>query len=184
MHVIATKQLRDVKIIEPASYEDPRGFFMESYNSREFQAAGISLAFIQDNQSLSKEAGIIRGLHYQLEPKAQTKLVRVLTGAIFDVAVDLRRGSSTFGHWTGVVLSESNRRQLLIPKGFAHGFCTLVPNTQVFYKTDEYYTPECDRGIAWDDDFIGIDWPVRNPMLSLKDRDLPKLDEAEINFTI
>jgi dTDP-4-dehydrorhamnose 3,5-epimerase len=182
MQIIATKQLRDVLIIEPASYEDPRGFFMESYNSREFQEAGIQIAFVQDNHSLSKEAGVLRGLHYQLEPKAQTKLVRVLTGAIFDVAVDLRQSSPTFGHWTGVVLSESNRRQLLIPKGFAHGFCTLVPNTQVFYKVDEYYSPQHDRGIAWDDDFIGIDWPITKPILSYKDRDLPTLELAEINF--
>jgi dTDP-4-dehydrorhamnose 3,5-epimerase len=150
---------------------------MESYNRRAFREVGITLEFVQDNHSLSEAAGIIRGLHYQSEPMAQNKLVRVLTGAIYDVAVDIRPDSPTFGHWVGVVLSEENKRQLFVPKGFAHGFCTLVPNTQVLYKVDQYYSPEHDRGILWNDPDLGIDWPVRNPKLSEKDKNLPLLRE-------
>ncbi|RXT04505.1 dTDP-4-dehydrorhamnose 3,5-epimerase [Ammoniphilus sp. CFH 90114] len=181
MNIIQTK-FEGVVIIEPAVFGDNRGFFMESYNGAKFTQAGLDFNFIQDNQSLSVETGTIRGLHYQLNPKAQTKLVRVLTGAIYDVAVDIREHSPTFGQWVGVILSEDNKRQLLVPKGFAHGFCTLVPNTQVFYKVDEYYSPENDRGILWNDPAIGIDWPSSNPVLSDKDSKLPLLKDAEINF--
>lgn len=171
-----------VVVIEPTVFEDSRGFFMESYNAQAFKNAGIDMLFVQDNHSLSCDAGVIRGLHYQLEPKSQTKLVRVVAGAIFDVVVDIRKSSSTFGQWYGVILSESNKRQLLVPKGFAHGFCTLVDQTQVVYKVDEYYSPEHDRGIVWNDAAIGIDWPVNNPILSAKDEKHPVLKEAEINF--
>jgi dTDP-4-dehydrorhamnose 3,5-epimerase len=150
---------------------------MESYNRRAFREVGITLEFVQDNHSLSEAAGIVRGLHYQSEPMAQNKLVRVLAGAIYDVAVDIRPDSPTFGHWVGVVLTEENKRQLFVPKGFAHGFCTLVPNTQVLYKVDQYYSPEHDRGILWNDPDLGIDWPVRNPKLSEKDKNLPLLRE-------
>lgn len=136
--------LKDVYIIEPVLHGDHRGFFMESYNEDRLKEQGISYNFIQDNHSLSAEAGVIRGLHYQLHPKAQSKLVRVISGAIYDVILDIRKNSPTFGQWVGVILSEYNHRQLLVPKGFAHGFCTLVPNTQVFYKVDEYYSPEHD----------------------------------------
>lgn len=146
------------------------------------QKAGVSFQFIQDNQSLSAEVGVLRGLHYQLNPKAQTKLIRVLSGVIYDVILDIRRNSPTFGQWAEVILSEYNKRQLLVPKGFAHGFCTLVPNTQVLYKVDEYYSPENDRGILWNDPALGIDWPVSSPVLSDKDRRHPLLKDAELNF--
>lgn len=169
-------------ILEPVVHGDHRGFFMESYNERIMQQLGVKYDFVQDNQSLSVEPGILRGLHYQLNPKSQTKLVRVLTGAIYDVILDIRRSSPTFGQWVGVILSEYNKRQLLVPKGFAHGFCTLIPNTQVLYKVDEYYSPENDRGILWNDPALAIDWPVSEPLLSDKDGRHPTLIEAELNF--
>lgn len=179
---IQQTRLSGVSILEPKVFLDPRGFFMESYNQAKLSELGLSYNFIQDNHSLSVEAGVLRGLHYQLNPKAQTKLVRVLRGAIYDVVVDIRKDSSTFGQWIGVILSESNKRQLLVPKGFAHGFCTLVPNTEVLYKVDEYYSPENDRGILWNDPALGIDWPVSNPILSEKDQKHPLLKDADINF--
>lgn len=175
-------KLQGASIIEPIVHGDSRGFFMESYNEAIFQEHGILQTFIQDNQSLSAESGVLRGLHYQLNPKAQTKLIRVLSGAIYDVIVDIRRNSPTFGQWVGVILSEHNHRQLLVPRGFAHGFCTLVPNTQVFYKVDEYYSPENDRGILWNDPALGIDWPTSSPILSDKDQRHPLLKDAELNF--
>lgn len=175
-------KLTDALVLEPVVHGDHRGFFMESYNDSLFKQHGITYNFIQDNQSLSAEAGVLRGLHYQLNPKAQTKLIRVLTGAIYDVIVDIRKTSPTFGQWVGVILSEHNHRQLLVPKGFAHGFCTLVPNTQVLYKVDEYYSPENDRGILWNDPALGIDWPTSNPILSDKDQQHPLLKDAEMNF--
>ncbi|KQX51924.1 dTDP-4-dehydrorhamnose 3,5-epimerase [Paenibacillus sp. Root444D2] len=181
MNIISTK-LEGLYIVEPDVYGDNRGFFMESYSSAKFVEHGIDFLFVQDNHSLSVETGVLRGLHYQLNPKAQTKLVRVVTGAIYDVAVDIRKGSSTFGQWVGVILSEANKRQLLVPQGFAHGFCTIVPNTQVLYKVDEYYSPEHDRGILWSDPAIGIDWPNSKPILSDKDQKHPLLKDAEINF--
>ena len=171
--------LQNVYILEPAVFHDKRGFFMESYNKRILEQLGIHVNFIQDNHSFSKNAGIIRGLHYQLNPKEQAKLVRVSTGAIFDVIVDIRKNSVTFGKWVSVILSEENKRQVLVPKGFAHGFCTLVPNTNVIYKVDEYYDPEFDRGILWNDPDIGIDWPFSNPILSDKDSKLPLLKYIE-----
>ncbi|EJW18350.1 putative dTDP-4-dehydrorhamnose 3,5-epimerase [Paenibacillus alvei DSM 29] len=157
------------------------GVFLWKAIVKKLNELGIYFNFIQDNQSLSLETGVIRGLHFQLNPKAQTKLIRVISGAIYDVIVDIRKSSSTFGQWVGVILSEHNHRQLLVPKGFAHGFCTLTPNTQVLYKVDEYYSPDHDRGIRWDDPSLGIDWPTSKPILSDKDRLLPVLKEAEIN---
>lgn len=180
--IVTRLSLNDAMVIEPTVHGDSRGFFMESYNDSFFKQHGITYNFIQDNQSLSAEAGVLRGLHYQLNPKAQTKLIRVLTGAIYDVIVDIRKSSPTFGQWVGVILSEHNHRQLLVPKGFAHGFCTLVPNTQVLYKVDEYYSPENDRGILWNDPALGIDWPTSNPTLSDKDQRHPLLKDAEMNF--
>ncbi|WP_199621245.1 dTDP-4-dehydrorhamnose 3,5-epimerase [Paenibacillus alkalitolerans] len=174
--------LPGVKLIEPAVFVDPRGFFSESYNERKFHENGICIRFVQDNHSLSLEAGVLRGLHYQLSPKAQTKLVRCTRGAIFDVVVDIRRGSPAYGRWQGFILSADNHRQLLVPKGFAHGFCTLVPNCEVQYKVDEYYSPEHERGIAWNDPALGIDWPVSKPVLSGKDGTYPNLAGAESNF--
>ncbi|HHW38557.1 MAG TPA: dTDP-4-dehydrorhamnose 3,5-epimerase [Bacillales bacterium] len=168
-----------VYILEPPVFNDNRGYFLESYNKRILEQVGIENDFIQDNHSFSKNAGVLRGLHFQLSPKAQTKLVRVCTGAIFDVIVDIRKGSNTYGQWISVILSEENKRQALIPKGFAHGFCTLVPNTNVIYKVDEYYDPKFDRGVIWNDPDIGIDWPVSNPILSDKDRKLPLLKNID-----
>jgi dTDP-4-dehydrorhamnose 3,5-epimerase len=181
MKVIPTK-LSDVFIIEPTVHYDERGFFMESFNLQEFKQNKFETNYVQDNHSLSMEAGVIRGLHYQLNPKAQTKLVRVISGAIFDVVVDIRKQSPTFGNWIGVILSESNKRQLFIPKGFAHGFCTIVPNTQVQYKVDNYYSPEHERGILWNDPALGIEWPTSNPILSEKDQKHPILIHADLNF--
>lgn len=181
MNIIQTK-LNGVLIIEPAVFGDNRGFFMESYNAHKFSDAGLNINFIQDNHSLSAQAGVLRGLHYQLNPKAQTKLVRVTAGAVYDVVVDIRKSSPTFGQWVGVILSAENKRQLLVPKGFAHGFCTLVPNTEVMYKVDEYYSPENDRGVAWNDPALAIDWPANQPILSDKDSKHPNLSDAEINF--
>lgn len=181
MKVIETK-LPGIKLIDPAVHGDHRGFFMESYNLSRFIENGIPNVFIQDNHSLSAEAGVLRGLHYQLSPKAQTKLLRVVSGAIYDVVLDIRKGSPTFGQWEGFILSASNKRQLFVPQGFAHGFCTLVPNTEVLYKVDEFYSPEHDRGIAWNDPILGIDWPLVNPTLSEKDSKHPVLADVEINF--
>jgi dTDP-4-dehydrorhamnose 3,5-epimerase len=179
MKVINT-DLEGVVIVEPVVHGDHRGYFTETYNRARMVEAGLDYEFVQDNQSLSAQTGTIRGLHYQLAPKAQTKLVRVVQGAIYDVAVDIRKSSPTFGQWVGVILTADNHRQLLIPKGFAHGFCTLVPNTIVAYKVDEYYSPENDRGILWNDPALSIPWPTSNPVLSAKDQAHPVLRNAEV----
>ncbi|MCU9613185.1 dTDP-4-dehydrorhamnose 3,5-epimerase [Caldibacillus lycopersici] len=175
--------LEGVMVVEPAVFGDHRGWFMETYNEADFLEAGINLVFVQDNQSFSAEKGTLRGLHYQLNPKAQTKLVRCIRGAIYDVAVDIRKGSPTYGKWFGIELSAENKKQLLIPKGFAHGFMTLTENVEVQYKVDELYFPECDRGIKWNDPTISIKWPInRPPVLSAKDENSPLLEDAENNF--
>jgi dTDP-4-dehydrorhamnose 3,5-epimerase len=179
---ITNGRLLGVKLIEPVLYGDHRGFFMESYNRESFSRHGISMTFLQDNHSLSVQMGVVRGLHYQLDPQAQTKLVRVTAGAIFDVVVDIRRGSPTFGQWESFELSADNKRELLVPRGFAHGFCTLLPHTEVQYKVDEHFSAENDRGIAWNDPAIAIPWPVAASILSDKDTRHPFLAEAEINF--
>ncbi|TYR78847.1 dTDP-4-dehydrorhamnose 3,5-epimerase [Priestia megaterium] len=181
MNIIKTK-FADAVVIEPKVFGDHRGFFTESYNKELFSQHGIDIDFIQDNHSLSQQPGTLRGMHYQLSPKAQTKLVRVTRGAIYDVIVDIRKGSPTYGEWQGFILSADNKRQLLVPKGFAHGFCTLVENTEVQYKVDELYSPDHDRGIAWNDSVLSIDWPVNNPVLSDKDTEHPTLAEADNNF--
>ncbi|MDQ0660064.1 dTDP-4-dehydrorhamnose 3,5-epimerase [Paenibacillus sp. W2I17] len=182
MMKVTSSKLQGAMLLEPVVHGDNRGFFMESYNEQIMRQKGLSHHFIQDNQSLSTQPGVLRGLHYQINPKAQTKLVRVIAGAIYDVILDIRTGSPTYGQWEAFILSEYNHRQLLVPKGFAHGFCTLVPNTQVFYKVDEYYSPENDRGILWDDPTLGIDWPTFNPILSEKDKQHPLFKDAEMNF--
>lgn len=169
MKLVETK-LKDVYVVEPVVFGDHRGYFMESYSKVKFAELGLQYDLVQDNHSLSSEVGTIRGLHYQRQPKAQTKIVRVLSGEIYDVAVDLRPDSATFGEWVGVYLSEENKRQLIVPKGFAHGFCTTAPNTQVLYKVDEYYSPQHDSGILWDDPELAIVWPTESPILSEKDR--------------
>lgn len=176
--------LKGVYLLEPTVFEDHRGFFMESYNKNDFKEIGIDIDFVQDNHSLSIQPGVLRGLHYQLEPKAQTKLVRCLKGAIYDVVVDLRKNSPTFGKWESFILTEYNKLQLLVPKGFAHGILTLVPNTELLYKVDEFYSKEHDRSIRWDDPKLNINWPVKNVILSEKDEKAPLLDEVldEINF--
>lgn len=175
--------LPGIKVIEPSCYEDERGFFMESYNRERWLRNGIPHLFVQDNHSLSVMPGTLRGMHYQLEPHAQAKLVRVVAGSIFDVVVDIRRGSPTFGRWEGFELSAGNKKQLLVPQGFAHGFITLAANTEVLYKVDAYYSQPHDRGIAWNDPDIGIVWPLAPSVLSAKDAKHPLLRDAEMNFT-
>ncbi|MDK4724030.1 dTDP-4-dehydrorhamnose 3,5-epimerase [Rhizobium sp. CNPSo 3968] len=171
----------DLKIIEPTVFADDRGFFFESFNKAKFEAAiGRSADFVQDNHSRSGK-GVLRGLHYQLPPHAQAKLVRVVAGEAYDVAVDIRKSSPTFGHWVGVLLSAENKRQLWIPEGFAHGFLTLSDHVEFLYKTTNYYEPESDRGIRWDDPQIGIDWKVTEPLtLSSKDQQQPLLADADL----
>ena len=183
MNIIET-DIRDLLIIEPRVFEDPRGYFFEGYNAAALEKAGIHYQFIQDNQSKSVY-GVIRGLHYQLNPKAQTKLVRVLQGRIYDVAVDVRQGSPTFGNWFGLELSEENKKQLLIPKGFAHGFSVLSETAVVLYKCDEIYSPGHDAGILYSDEKLGIDWgiPADKRILSEKDRVLPTFSESTNNFS-
>lgn len=168
--------------IAPRKFGDERGFFSETYNASSFAEAGIGLTFVQDNHSFSAVKGVLRGLHYQLPPVAQDKLVRVTRGRVFDVAVDIRRGSPTFGKWVGVELSAEKWNQILVPKGFAHGFVTLESDTEVLYKVTDYYSPEHDRSIRFDDPTIGIDWPIDTAavQLSAKDRDAPTLAEAEL----
>jgi dTDP-4-dehydrorhamnose 3,5-epimerase len=178
---IITTALEGLVIIEPEVHSDHRGFFMESYHAAKLAVQGITIDFVQDNHSLSEEVGVLRGLHYQLNPHAQTKLVRVIAGSIYDVAVDIRPSSSTFGQWVGVTLSAANKRQLLVPQGFAHGFCTLEPQTQVVYKVDAYFSPQHDRGILWSDPAIGITWPTTTPILSGKDERHPLLKDVELN---
>jgi dTDP-4-dehydrorhamnose 3,5-epimerase len=172
MNTIPT-ELEDVLLIEPQTFGDPRGFFMETYHRDRYQAAGVRDEFCQDNLSFSCQ-GTLRGLHYQF-PHAQAKLVQVLQGEIVDVAVDIRRGSPTFGRSVVVTLSGENRRQLFIPQGFAHGFCVLSATALFSYKCSDLYAPDCDRGVLWSDPDIAIDWPVANPLLSAKDAKLPRL---------
>ncbi|SER70785.1 dTDP-4-dehydrorhamnose 3,5-epimerase [Psychrobacillus sp. OK032] len=175
--------INGVTIIEPTAYGDHRGWFMETYNETILKEAGIVVTFVQDNQSFSASKGTLRGLHYQLNPKAQMKLVRCTKGEIYDVAVDIRKGSPTYGEWFGIKLSAENKKQLLIPKGFAHGFMTLTDDVEVQYKVDEPYAKECDRGVIWNDPEIGIEWPIDIvPILSEKDDKAPLLKEAENNF--
>lgn len=161
----------DVLILEPKIFGDPRGFFYESYSQQDFhQVTGLNVAFVQDNHSRSAK-GVLRGLHYQLPPHAQGKLVRCVSGAVFDVAVDIRKSSPTFGRWVGVELSDDNHRQLWIPPGFAHGFVVLTDTADFLYKTTDYYAPSHDRGIAWNDPTIGIQWPDIGLQRSLSAKD-------------
>lgn len=182
MEVTATA-LADVKIITPPKFGDHRGFFSETYHKAKLVEAGIDIEFVQDNQSLSTTRGVLRGLHYQVPPLAQDKLVRVTRGAILDVAVDIRRRSATFGQHVAVELSAENWRQLLVPIGFAHGFVTLTDETEVCYKCSDFYSPEHERGIAFDDPELGIEWPlaVGELTLSARDRQHPRLkDQADV----
>jgi len=169
MKVTATR-IPDVKLIEPKVFADERGFFMETWNAKVFREAGIDATFVQDNHSRSVK-NTLRGLHYQLPPHAQGKLVRVTAGEVFDVAVDIRLGSPTFGQWVGVCLSEENRRMLWVPPGFAHGFYVTSDVADFQYKCTDYYVPECERCIRWDDVTLGVEWPLfGEPVISDKDR--------------
>jgi dTDP-4-dehydrorhamnose 3,5-epimerase len=177
MKVTAT-ELPEVLLVELKVHGDSRGFFYESFQTSRYAEVGIPGPFVQDNLSRSAK-GTLRGLHLQ-EPRAQGKLVQVLRGSVFDVAVDVRRGSPRFGKWVGIELSESQPRQLWIPPGFAHGFCVLSDSADFFYKCTELYSPDAERGIAWDDPAIGIRWPVERPLLSAKDKAAPRLDAAPV----
>ncbi|GAB6077184.1 dTDP-4-dehydrorhamnose 3,5-epimerase [Desulfurobacterium crinifex] len=176
-------EIPEVIIVKPKVFSDERGFFMETYKKSDFVKVGIDTDFVQDNHSKSVK-GVLRGLHYQLEPKAQGKLVRCIKGRIFDVAVDIRKGSPTFGKWVGVELSEENKLMLWIPKGFAHGFLTLSEEAEIVYKVSGgEYSPEHDRSIRWNDPDIGIEWPLEGePILSEKDKIAPFLKDAEVNL--
>ncbi len=175
--------LDDLKMIEPDVYTDQRGYFFESYNLDRYARSGIGFEFVQDNESLSGR-GVVRGLHYQLAPHSQTKLVRVVSGCVFDVAVDLRKGSPSFGKWFGIELSGDNKRQLLIPAGFAHGFSVLSTTVIFVYKCDRPYLKQAERGIRFNDPFLGIDWkiPVEEQIVSEKDLLAPLFRKAEMNF--
>lgn len=175
----------EVKVITPRKFGDERGFFSETWSKRAFAGLGLPTEFVQDNHSLSRPVGVIRGLHFQIAPHAQDKLVRVLRGSILDIAVDIRRGSPTYGRHVTAVLSGENWSQLWVPKGFAHGFVTLEPDTEVAYKVTGDYAPDCDRGLAWDDVDLGIAWPVapEAAILSPKDRTHPRLKDLPEYFT-
>jgi dTDP-4-dehydrorhamnose 3,5-epimerase len=182
--IVEDTTLAGLRMISPRKFGDARGFFSETYNREAFADAGIDLTFVQDNHSLSALAGTLRGLHFQIPPFAQDKLVRVVRGAIFDVAVDIRASSPTYGRHFGIELSAANWRQLLIPIGFAHGYCTLHPDTEVLYKVTNYYSAAHDRGLAWDDPALGIVWPspANGAILSDKDRRRPLLRDLETPF--
>ena len=175
----------DVKLLTPKKFGDDRGFFSETWSRKTFEANGLSASFVQDNHSLSRPVGVLRGLHFQTAPFAQDKLVRVLRGSILDVAVDIRRGSPTYGRHVSAVLSAENWSQLWVPKGFAHGFVTLEPDTEVAYKVTADYAPQCDKGLAWDDPALAIAWPVTaaTVILSPKDTTHPRLCDLPEYFT-
>jgi dTDP-4-dehydrorhamnose 3,5-epimerase len=176
MELLATA-IPEVKIVVPERFGDARGFFSEVWNARSFSAAGVGAEFVQDNHACNRRQGTLRGLHYQIPPCAQGKLLRVTRGAVFDVAVDIRRGSTTFGQHVEVLLSAENWYQLWVPPGFAHGYCTLEDDTEVQYKTTQYHSPPHERGIAWDDPALSIRWPLdaTSVVVSERDRRLPRL---------
>ncbi len=182
--MIETTTLEGVKLIVPKKFADSRGFFSETYNRKSFLQGGIAVDFVQDNQSRSAAVGTIRGLHFQSPPFAQDKLIRVLKGSILDVAVDLRRSSPTYGQHFATELSAENFKQMFVPIGFAHGYCTLEPDTEILYKVSNHYAPEHDHGLAWDDPDLGIAWPVtaETATLSDKDRRHPRLADLDSPF--
>jgi dTDP-4-dehydrorhamnose 3,5-epimerase len=183
MEVEATS-LPGVLLLKPRYFRDARGYFVETYNARSAREAGLTAAFVQDNQALSRRRGTVRALHFQVPPKVQAKLVRVLHGSIYDVAVDLRVGSPSYGKWVAVTLTAEGGEQILVPRGFAHGYCTLEDNTEVAYKVDDYYAPDCERGLIWDDPTLGIGWPVApaDAVLSDKDCKLPRFADFTSPF--
>lgn len=176
-------EIPEVILVEIESIKDERGFFTELYKNSEFSKNSISHNFVQENYSHSS-FGVLRGLHYQKHPKPQGKLVIVLRGKIFDVAVDIRQGSPSYGKWVSAILSSDNLHMLYVPSGFAHGFCVLSETADVVYKVTEEYAPECERGIIWNDPTIDIKWPVAEPLLSIKDAQLPQINDADINFIL
>ena len=182
---IRSLDIPEVRLITPRKFGDHRGFFSETYNKRAFTDAGIGIDFVQDNHSLSAEASTVRGLHFQSPPFAQDKLLRVVRGSVFDVAVDLRKGSATFGRHVSAVLSAESGTQILVPIGFAHGFITLEPDTEVIYKVSNHYAPDHDHGILWNDPALGIDWPEPTDTVHLSDKDKvqPRLEEIDSPFT-
>lgn len=181
MKITKTK-LNGVVIIEPNVFGDNRGFFMESWNKKKMEEAGLFYDFVQDNHSKSTVKDTLRGIHFQKGEKAQAKLVRCVKGAVLDVAVDLRKNSLTFKQWVGIELSAENKKQLLIPRGFGHGFVTLTDDVEFLYKADNYYAPEADAGIRWNDPDIGVEWGVENPILSEKDKKNPFLKDCKELF--
>lgn len=174
--------IKDLKIIELNFFKDERGWFSETFNKKTFKENGINIDFIQDNHSFSKDVGVLRGLHFQKNPMAQTKLIRCTKGSIWDVAVDLRKSSSTYLKWYAIELSDKNKKMLLIPKGFAHGFITLKKNCEVQYKVDNYYNKSLDRTIIFNDSSINIKWPLKNVILSEKDKNAPHLSKLDVDF--
>lgn len=181
MKVVST-DIEDLFIIEPQVFGDNRGWFMESWSQKKMEEVGLFYNFVQDNHSFSAIKGTLRGLHFQKGSSSQAKLVRCVRGAVFDVAVDLRKNSKTYKKWVGCILSEENKKQFLIPRGFAHGFLTLTDNVEFVYKADNYYDPQADRNIIWNDEEINIDWGIENPILSEKDKKAPKLSESDVDF--
>ena len=171
---MTSTKLPEVLLLRPRYLRDARGYFVETYNKRAAATAGVAVDFVQDNQSLSLRAGTVRALHFQVPPRPQAKLVRVVRGSIYDVAVDLRVGSPSYGAWVAERLTAEGGEQLFVPQGFAHGFCTLEPNTEVAYKVDDYYAPECEQGLIWNDPTLAIAWPAKaaDAVLSDKDRAL------------
>lgn len=176
--------LPGLMVLKPRRFSDPRGYFLETYNEKAFAAAGIAARFVQDNQSLSVAQGTVRGLHFQLPPAAQAKLVRVLQGSVYDVAIDLRVGSPTYGQSDAATLTAEGGEQIFVPRGFAHGFCTLEPNTVVAYKVDEFYAPASDSGLIWNDPTLAVRWPVAasEAMLSGKDKTLGRFADFKSPF--
>ena len=181
MKVIET-EIKDLYMIEPQVFGDNRGWFMESWSQKKMEEVGLFYNFVQDSHSFSEKKGTLRGLHFQKGSSSQAKLVRCVRGAVLDVAVDLRKNSKTYKKWVGCVLSEENKKQFLIPRGFAHGFLTLTDNVEFVYKADNYYDPQADRNIIWNDEEINVDWGIENPILSEKDKKAPKLSESDVDF--
>lgn len=181
MKIIKTN-IEGLVILEPTVFGDNRGWFMETYSKQTLASLGIDTVFVQDNQSYSSQKGILRGLHFQINPMAQTKLIRCLKGSILDVAVDLRKSSPTYKKWFKIELSADNKKQLYIPKGFAHGFLTLTDEVEVAYKVDEFYSKHHDRSIKYNDPEIGVEWGIDDPILSDKDKFAPLLKDSDVNF--
>jgi dTDP-4-dehydrorhamnose 3,5-epimerase len=175
MDIVAVEELPAVRVITPQPHQDARGVFAEVWRADAMKNAGIAVDFVQDNHAFSRAVGTIRGLHFQIGASAQAKLVRCIRGSVLDVAVDIRSGSPSYGRHAAIILSAENWKQLFVPGGFAHGYCTLEPDTEVLYKVSAYYDPACERGLAWDDPTLAIAWPAGRPVLAEKDRNYPQL---------